>query len=154
MVRFEAPIEHTDRDDPHGWWVIRVPDDATRRLGKTRRVRGTVNAVPFKGPLLAMGGGVRGINPTKAIYQAAGVSVGDVVTVELEHDPDADTIEVPAELAAALQKKPALARTFDGFSPAHRREYATWIASAKKSETRVARAAKAVAMIAERKHPG
>ncbi|HEX3549564.1 MAG TPA: YdeI/OmpD-associated family protein [Candidatus Elarobacter sp.] len=151
MVRFRALIEHTHDDDPGTWWIIRVPGDVSAHLEKARRVRGTVNGVSFKGPLLRMGGGVCGINPTKAIYRTAGVGVGDVVTVEIERDPDGDTVPIPAELAAALKANASLARAFEEFSPAHRREYATWIGSAKKPETRVARAEKALAMIADRK---
>jgi uncharacterized protein YdeI (YjbR/CyaY-like superfamily) len=60
---------------------------------------------------------------------------------------------VPAELAAALTRKPALKKTFEAFSPAHKREYARWIAEAKRAETREARAERALAMIAERRRP-
>lgn len=61
--------------------------------------------------------------------------------------------EVPAELAAALaSKKHAKARkTFDAFSPSHRREYIEWIAEAKRDETRAKRVATTLEWLAEGK---
>lgn len=43
---------------------------------------------------------------------------------------------VPAVLAAALKGNAAAAKTFAAFSPSHRKEYAEWIAEAKRDETR------------------
>jgi hypothetical protein len=62
-------------------------------------------------------------------------------------------VAVPEELAAALAlKKNRKAKAiFDGFPPSHRREYAEWIAEAKRPETRARRTAQAVAWIAEGK---
>ena len=40
---------------------------------------------------------------------------------------------------------------FDAFPPSHRREYAEWVAEAKRAETRVRRAAQAAEWIAEGK---
>lgn len=48
---------------------------------------------------------------------------------------------VPADLAAGLKKDAAARRTFEGFSPSHRREYLEWIAEAKRPETRARRLA-------------
>ena len=59
--------------------------------------------------------------------------------------------EVPAELAAALKKNKAAAKVFGEFSPSMRREYITWIAEAKREETKRKRVAEAVAWIAEGK---
>jgi len=59
--------------------------------------------------------------------------------------------EVPAELAAALKKNKAAAKVFAGFSPSCQREYADWIADAKRPETREKRIATAIEWIAEGK---
>jgi hypothetical protein len=50
-------------------------------------------------------------------------------------------VEVPADLAAALKKDKAAAKTFEGFSPSCRREYVEWITEAKREETRAKRLA-------------
>ena len=60
-------------------------------------------------------------------------------------------IETPAELAAALKKNKAAAKVFAAFSPSCRREYAEWIAEAKRPETRDKRITQAVEWIAEGK---
>jgi uncharacterized protein YdeI (YjbR/CyaY-like superfamily) len=61
------------------------------------------------------------------------------VTVVL--DTEARTVEVPPELAEALAGRADLAEVFDGLSFTHRREYAEWIAEAKRPETRARRVA-------------
>ena len=60
-------------------------------------------------------------------------------------------VAVPAELTAALAKNKRAAAQFAAFSPSHRREYAEWIADAKRDETRSKRVAQAVEWIAEGK---
>jgi uncharacterized protein YdeI (YjbR/CyaY-like superfamily) len=50
-------------------------------------------------------------------------------------------VKVPPDLAAALKKNKAAAKTFEGFSPSHRREYIEWITEAKRDETRQKRLA-------------
>lgn len=61
--------------------------------------------------------------------------------------------EVPEALAAALAKKgnAAAKRQWEEFSPGKRREYAEWIAEAKRDETRDKRIAEALIWIAEGK---
>lgn len=59
--------------------------------------------------------------------------------------------KVPAELTAALKKNRKAASAFAAFSPSCRREYAEWIAEAKREETRAKRVATAVEWIAEGK---
>ena len=58
---------------------------------------------------------------------------------------------VPPELAAALKKNRKAAATWEKFPPGHRREYATWIAEAKREETKAKRVAQAVEWMAEGK---
>jgi uncharacterized protein YdeI (YjbR/CyaY-like superfamily) len=54
---------------------------------------------------------------------------------------------IPIELAEALRKDKAAKAKFDAMPPSHRREYAGYVAEAKKAETRQRRAAKAAQMI-------
>lgn len=60
-------------------------------------------------------------------------------------------VRVPADLAAALARKPAAAAAFKGFSPSARREYVEWITEARTATTRERRLATAVAWITEGK---
>jgi len=61
-------------------------------------------------------------------------------------------VEVPADLAAALKKNKAAARTFEGFSQSCRREYVEWIGEAKGADTRARRLAQALEWIRAGKH--
>ena len=54
---------------------------------------------------------------------------------------------LPPELIQALAADPDARAAFDALPPSHKREYATWIAEAKRDETRASRAAKAIEML-------
>ena len=58
---------------------------------------------------------------------------------------------VPAELQRAIAKNRKARAAFAEFPPSHKREYAEWIADAKRAETRERRIKAAVEMIAEGK---
>lgn len=60
-------------------------------------------------------------------------------------------VEVPAEFTAALRRDRKAAAAYAAFSPSCQREYAEWIAEAKRPETRERRIAQAVEWIAEGK---
>jgi uncharacterized protein YdeI (YjbR/CyaY-like superfamily) len=55
---------------------------------------------------------------------------------------------VPPELTAALKKNAKARATFESFSVSNRREYAEWIAEAKRAETRTRRLATAIDWLA------
>jgi uncharacterized protein YdeI (YjbR/CyaY-like superfamily) len=59
--------------------------------------------------------------------------------------------EIPAELAAALKKNKAATKVWNDFAPGSQREYAEWIADAKRAETKEKRIAQAIEWIAEGK---
>ena len=60
-------------------------------------------------------------------------------------------LHIPAELAAALKKNKAATKAFAAFPPGQRREYADWIAEARRPETKHKRVAQAVTWIAQGK---
>lgn len=60
-------------------------------------------------------------------------------------------VPIPPELAQALTRHPTAKAVFDAFSPSHQREYAEWIAEARKPETRERRVLQALEMLAEGK---
>ena len=65
--------------------------------------------------------------------------------------PNRKPLRIPAELSAALKKNKLAAKAFEGFSPSCKREYADWIAEAKRPETREKRLAQAISQIAQGK---
>lgn len=59
--------------------------------------------------------------------------------------------DVPSDLEAALRRNADARRTFEAFSPSHRREYVNWILDAKRDETRRRRLQQAIEWMAEGK---
>jgi uncharacterized protein YdeI (YjbR/CyaY-like superfamily) len=74
-----------------------------------------------------------------------------MVEVAIERDDNPRVVEVPEDLAAALQGEEAASEAFAGLSYSHQREYVEWITEAKGPETRARRAAQAVARLQEGK---
>jgi uncharacterized protein YdeI (YjbR/CyaY-like superfamily) len=72
-------------------------------------------------------------------------------TKSIERQPKAakQRVRVPAELNAALKKNKLASKTFAGFSPSCKREYAEWIAEAKRGETKTKRLKQAVEWMAQ-----
>ena len=57
-------------------------------------------------------------------------------------------LEVPEDLRKALARNAAARRTFEGFSPSHRREYIEWLVEAKREDTRARRLAQTLEQLA------
>lgn len=69
---------------------------------------------------------------------------GDEGHVSFRRDTEERTVVLPPELVAAFAGSPVAKRRYEGLSHAHRREYAEWVAEAKREETRKRRAVRAV----------
>jgi hypothetical protein len=130
-----------------GGATVPLPFDPKSEFGKDRApIRGTVNGAPFRSTV-AIYGGVGYLGVTKALREAAGAGIGDEVDVEIELDDAPREVEVPAELATVLEGDPEAARAFEKLSYTHRKEYARWIADAKRADTKERRVAKAAKML-------
>ena len=137
-----------------GGVFIEVPLDVPAVLGKARApVRGTINGHPFRSTVAVYGGRYY-LPVNRTLREAAGVAAGDVVVVELEPDDQPRTVDPPADLADAMAADPEAGSAFAGLSFTHQREYAEWVAQAKRAETRRRRVEQAVAMLRDgRRHP-
>jgi hypothetical protein len=142
--RFTAELQDSGRGG--GRW-LEMPFDAKEAFGEGRpAVAGTLNGSPFRGRLSVYGGKTYlGLN--KATRNAAKIDVGDQVEVVLDRDEAPREVEIPQELLAAFERDTAAKAAFDGMAFTHRKEYARWIAEAKKEETRERRVAKALEML-------
>ena len=138
--RFTATLE--DR------YVV-VPLDVKALWGEARPpVAGTVNGVPFRSRLAVYGGqSILGL--TNDFRRQAGIAQGDQVEVVIDRDDAPRVIEIPPALQAALAADPQARAVFDGLSFTHRREYAQWIAEAKREATRATRVLRAIEMLRE-----
>jgi hypothetical protein len=113
-------------------------------------VSATVNGYTWRTSVARMGGEFL-IGLSKAVRQAASVEAGDTVDVTVTLDTEVREVEVPADLAKALQTDPAAQAAFDRMAFTHRKEYARWIEEAKKPETRERRVAQTLDMVREGK---
>lgn len=113
-------------------------------------VRATVNGYTWRTSVARMGGEFL-VGLSREVRQAAGVEAGDSVEVTLELDTAPRAVEVPEALAAGLAADPEAKAAFDAMAFTHRKEYARWVAEAKREETRQRRAEQAVEMIRAKK---
>jgi uncharacterized protein YdeI (YjbR/CyaY-like superfamily) len=81
----------------------------------------------------------------------AGMGDNRIVAVRRVVKAPKPPVGVPAEFTAALAKNKAARKVYAAFSPSCQREYAEWIADAKRPETRERRITQAVEWIAEGK---
>jgi hypothetical protein len=129
---------------------IEVPADVVEALGSGRKpqVTVTVGAHTYRSTVATMSG--RFMLPLSADNRAkAGVAAGDEVDVTVELDTEERVLEVPADLAAALDAEPAARAFFDGLSYSNRSWHTLNVDGAKTEETRQRRVAKSVAMLRE-----
>jgi bacteriocin resistance YdeI/OmpD-like protein/uncharacterized protein DUF1905 len=126
---------------------VEVPLDVRALYGEARPpVRGTVNGVPFQSRLMVYGG-ITWLGFRNELRREAGISDGDPVEITIERDDAPRVVDLPAELASALASDPVASGVYESLSFTHRREYAEWIAGAKKEQTRTRRVAKALEML-------
>jgi hypothetical protein len=125
---------------------LEVPTEVVDALAKGKRppVRVTINGYTYRSTIAVMGG--RYLIPLSAENRSgADVAAGDEVDVDVEFDDSPREVVVPADLAAALDRDPAIRQRFDALSFTMRREHARSVAEAKTDETRQRRIAKIVA---------
>jgi hypothetical protein len=153
--RTEVPkVEFKNTVELHGKTAtgIEVPAEAVEALGggKKPAVVVAINGASYRTTVAPRGG--RFLIPVSAENRAVvGVEAGDQVTVGLSLDTEERSVEVPADLAAALRADPGAGDFFAGLTPSQRKEYVRWVESAKKDETRVARVQRSVALLREGK---
>ena len=90
----------------------------------------------------------------KDIRVKLGKKPGDPVQVKVWLDTEPRVVEAPDDLVTAWANSSAAQAFWERLSPGDRRLYVRWFDEAKKPETRAARLAKAVVMLAEGKKRG
>jgi hypothetical protein len=141
VIRFQARLE-----EHSGGSLVQVPKEVSDQLGGRARIKvqGRLNQLPFRGSTMPTGDGTHCLGFRKDQRAAAGVEIGDVVTVELARDEEERLVEVPPELASALESERRLDAAFQALSYTRRKEMAASVASAKSAETRERRLAAAL----------
>lgn len=94
--------------------------------------------------------------PKKALigYLKKAMALNEAAVPAATHSKNAKAkppLEVPDDLAAALKRNAKARKTFEAFSPSHRRDYIEWIVEAKRAQTRARRLATTLQWLAEGK---
>jgi len=145
-MRFESEVELGGKTATG----IEIPTEIIEALGTSKRppVTITINGYTYRTTAVRMGG--RFLVPLAAENrEAAGVAAGDQIVVDIDNDTAPREVDLPADLAAAMDE--AVRATYDGLSFTHRKEWVRWVEEAKKPETRAARIEKTVAGLREGK---
>ena len=131
--------------------AVVLDDEQVAKIGEGAKrfpVVATIGDCTWRTTVTRMGGEfLLGMN--KAVRQGAGVEAGDTVEVLIELDTAPREVVVPEALVAALEGDPAAKANYEAMSYTHRKEYARWIAEAKREDTRDRRLAQALEMIRE-----
>lgn len=131
--------------------AVVLDEDQVAAVGEGAKrfpVVATVNGYTWRTTVTRMRGEfLLGLN--RSVRDEAGVQAGDAVEVRLALDTAPREVEVPADLADALAGDGAAAAAFEALAFTHRKEYARWVAEAKREETRDRRVARALQMLRE-----
>lgn len=129
---------------------IRVPPEVVAGLnaGKKPAVRVTINGYTYRSTVATLDGAF--MLPVSAeVRERAGVAAGDEVEVALELDTAPREVEMPPDLAAALEADPEARRFYESLSYSNKRRIVEPIGQAKTAETRQRRFDKAIASLRE-----
>ena len=129
---------------------IQVPGVVVEALGGSKRpaVVVTLDGYTYRSTVAPMGGEWWvGVNSDHRA--ASGLKAGDEVQVILELDTAPRELEVPPELAAALDEDPAARAFFDGLSYSNKRVFTLSVEGTSNPETKARRVEKAIALMRE-----
>jgi Bacteriocin-protection, YdeI or OmpD-Associated/Domain of unknown function (DUF1905) len=123
--------------------AIRLPFDPKAVFGKSRApVQVTIDQHPSFTTTVMVYSGIPWVGLRKGQIADMRLSAGDQVDVHIQLDDAPREVEVPPELAAALAEDAEALAAYDKLSFTHRKEYARWVAEAKREATRQDRVAK------------
>jgi bacteriocin resistance YdeI/OmpD-like protein/uncharacterized protein DUF1905 len=127
---------------------IEVPADVLEALGAGKRppVVVTVNGYQYRSTVASMGG--KYLLPFSAERRGeSGIAGGDAIDVELELDTAPRTVDVPADLRAALDHASEAAAAWEKLPYSQQKAHVTSVVGAKAAETRERRIAAIVAKL-------
>lgn len=119
-------------------YAVDVPAEASRALGGERHVNvaGEVAGTPFRSRLTPRGEGAYRLFLNGEVRSAAGVASGDPIEVEIWRDDASREVELPVDLANALEEVPGGLQTFEEMTEAQRTGMLAFVERARTAETR------------------
>ncbi len=135
------------------WAFVVLPRNTSEKLPRRGRttVDGTINGHHFQATLEPDGQLSHWLQVSRELCEAAGASIGDIVSLELipvEMEPEPD---VPPDFQEALAASPEACRVWNDTTTIARLDWIHWITSAKQIKTRAKRIDDACNMLASGK---
>lgn len=152
-IQFRARLWRPAVPANGSWTFLIVPKTASAQL-PTRgitAVKGLINGHPFRAMLEPDGQKSHWLKLSRKMREAAGIDVGDVISLQILPDTDEREPRVPADVRKALAAVPTARKVWSDITPNARRDWIHWITSAKRSETRAVRIRNACGMLASGK---
>ena len=147
-IEFDAVVQ----GDGNGATWVDVPFDLKETYGKGNLVpivATFAHKVTYQGILAKMGGPHPMLLLRSDIRAQLGEpKPGDPMHVRIELDSAPRVVTLPEDVAALVEDNPEAAAFWEKLSPGNRREYANWIADAKRPETRQRRVEETAARLA------
>jgi hypothetical protein len=154
IYEFEAVIQGGDERWPEAACVA-LPFSVEEEFGTKGqvKVKATFDGVEYRGSIANLGAGHM-LMLRNDVRQAIGKVVGDTIKITVQKDTEERIVEVPAELQALFNANPKAEEFYNTLSYTNRKEYAFWITTAKKQETKDRRLEKSMEMLLSGvKHP-
>jgi hypothetical protein len=126
-----------------------LEDEQVAEVGEGAKafpVVATINGHTWRGRVRRMRGEFL-LGMSREVRQGVGAEAGDTVEIEIVLDAEPREVDVPVALAAALATDADAGARFGALAYTHRKEFARWVAAAKKDETRDRRVAQAIEML-------
>ncbi len=147
IKKFKAHLENPDKKMDIAY--ISIPFDVEKVYGTKGqvKVKATFDGHAYRGVIANMGGDCHVLGVRKDIRKIIGKEVGDIVDVTMEKDEEERIVDIPDDLKNLLEKNLKAKSFYDSLSFTNRKEYAVWISSAKKPETREKRLTETLAKL-------
>lgn len=151
-IRFSTTLLQPP-DASGSWSILTLPANASVELPSRVQtmVEGTIHGFPFRAALEPVGEGSHRLTMSDALRDAAGIGVGDTVTVEITRVDEEPEVRAPMDLLMALAAAPPAQALWVEITPMARRDWIRWVASAKQEETRARRVESGIDMLAHGK---
>ena len=151
--RFETKLLRPAEPPDASWAFVVLPAEVSARLPRRGRttVQGTLGGQAFRATLEPDGRLSHWLKVDKALREAAGAAVGDVVALELAPVAREPEPELPPDWRQALDGAPEARAVWESTTTLARVDWIHWITSARQATTRARRIADACGMLASGK---
>lgn len=154
-LRFKTKLlRPTKQNKENSWAFLVLPKAISENLPRRGRtsVEGTINGHHFQATLEPDGQLSHWLKVDKALQDASGIKVGDMVTLDIASMTKEPEPKLPADLQEALAASPQARAVWDATTTIARVDWIHWIESAKQEKTRKSRIESACDMLASGKN--